>query len=123
MTLDDIEIASRFLEALEAAAQTGDREVVYPFLAPDVEWVTPKMTLSGIDQVRTQLIWGSPPEKLDIEFEPGEWLDLGDGRLAVDVRQVYLVKGTRDLGYERERRLELAVRDGKISRYEMRIMG
>ena len=123
MTSDDIEIASRFLEALEEAAQTGDREAVYPFLAPDVEWVTPKTTLSGIDQVRTQLIWGSPPENLDVEFKAAEWLDLGDGRLAADVHQVYRLKGTGELAYERDRRIELALRDGKINRYEMQVIG
>jgi ketosteroid isomerase-like protein len=123
MAADDVEIARQFRIALEAAAKSGDREAVYPFLAVDVEWVTPKRTLHGIDEVREELIWGSPPENLDLEFEEGEWLELGDGRVVSDVRQIYRVKGTSDFAYERNRQIELTIRDGKISRYEMRIVG
>ena len=86
MGADDLEIARQFRIALEAAAKTGDREAVYPFLAADVEWVTPKRTLHGIDEVREELIWGSPPENLDLEFAEGDWLELGDGRVVSDVR-------------------------------------
>ena len=123
MGADDLEIARQFRIALEAAAKTGDREAVYPFLAADVEWVTPKRTLHGIDEVREELIWGSPPENLDLEFAEGDWLELGDGRVVSDVRETYRVKGTGDFAYERNRRIELTIRDGKISRYEMRIVG
>jgi ketosteroid isomerase-like protein len=123
MGADDLEIARQFRIALEAAAKSGDREVVYPFLAADVEWVTPKRTLHGIDEVREELIWGSPPENLDLEFEEGDWLELDDGRVLSDVRQIYRVKGTGDFAYERNRQIELTIRDGKISRYEMRIVG
>ena len=123
MGADDLEIARQFRIALEAAAKSGDREAVYPFLAADVEWVTPKRTLHGIDDVREELIWGSPPENLDLEFEEGDWLELGDGRVVSDVREIYRVKGTGDFAYERNRQIELTIRDGKISRYEMRIVG
>jgi ketosteroid isomerase-like protein len=123
MSADDMETARQFRTALEAAAKTGDREGVYPFLAADVEWVTPKRTLHGIDEVREELIWGSPPEHLDIEFEVGDLVDLGDGRVVSDVHQVYRVKRTGDFAYERNRRIELTIRDGKVSRYEMRIVG
>jgi hypothetical protein len=51
MGADDLEIARRFRIALEAAAKSGDREALYPFLAADVEWVTAKRTLHGIDEV------------------------------------------------------------------------
>ena len=50
----DVEIAERFRLALEAAIRTNDREVVYTLLAPDVEWVTPKRTLHGIDEMRRE---------------------------------------------------------------------
>jgi ketosteroid isomerase-like protein len=123
MGAEDLEIARQFRIALEAAAKTGDREAVYPFLAADVEWVTAKRTLHGIDEVREELIWGSPPENLDLEFEEGDWLELGDGRVVSDVHQIYRVKGTSDVAYERNRQIELTIRDGKISRYEMRIVG
>ena len=123
MGAGDLEIARQFRIALEGAAKSGDREAVYPFLAADVEWVTPKRTLHGIDEVREELIWGSPPENLDLEFEEGDWLELDDGRVVSDVRQIYRVKGTSDFAYERNRQIELTILDGKISRYEMRIVG
>ena len=123
MGADDMEIARQFRISLEAAAKSGDREAVYPFLAADVEWVTPKRTLHGIDEVREELIWGSPPENLDLEFAEGDWLELGDGHVVSDVREIYRVKGTGDFAYERNRQIELTIRDGKISRYEMRIVG
>ena len=123
MPAEDMEVAGQFLAALEAAAQSGDREAVYPLLAPDVEWVTPKRILRGIDEIREELTWGSPPDKLDLEFEAGDWRDLGDGRVASDVHQVYRWKETGEVSYERDRRIEVTIRDGKISRYEMRIVG
>ena len=121
MGAEELEIARQFWTALVAAAKTGDREAVYPLLATEVEWVTPKRTLQGVDAVRTELIWGSPPENLDLEFEESEWDDLGDGRVASDVHEVYRMKGSGDFAYDRHRRIELVIRDGKISRYEMRI--
>lgn len=123
MRAEDVEVAGQFLAALEAAAEGGDREAVYPLLSPDVEWVTPKRTLRGIDEIREELTWGSPPENLDVEFEAGDWLDLGDLRVACDVHQVYRWKETGEVSYERDRRIELTIRDGKIARYEMRITG
>ena len=123
MPTGEVDVAGQFLAALSAAAESGDREAVYPFLAADVEWVTPKRTLRGIDEIREELTWGSPPEKLDLEFEAGDWVDLGDSRLACDVHQVYRWKETGEVSYERERRIELTIRDDKIARYEMRIVG
>jgi ketosteroid isomerase-like protein len=109
--------------SLEEAAESGDREAVYPLLAPDVEWVTPKRTLRGIDEIREELTRSLPPENLDLEFQADDWVDLGDRRLACDVHQVYRWKETDDVSYERDRRIELTIRDGKIGRYEMRIVG
>ena len=104
MGANDLEVAGRFRTALEAAAKSGDREAIYAFLAADVEWVTPKRTLRGIDEVREELIWGSPDENLDLEFEEGEGVELGDGRVVSDVHQVYRVKATGDFAYERRGR-------------------
>ena len=123
MPAEDMEVAGQFLAALEAAAQSGDREAVYPLLAPDVAWVTPMRILRGIDAIREARTWGSPPDTLDLEFEAGDWRDLGDGRVACDVHQVYRWKETGEVSYERDRRIEVTIRDGKISRYEMRIVG
>jgi ketosteroid isomerase-like protein len=119
MAADDVAIANRFRAALEAAVRTGDLEGVYPLLAPDVEWVTPQRTLSGIDEVRGQLNWITPSELFDYEFGEGEWVDQGDGRLVCLVHEVYRMKESGDVGYERDRRVELTIRGGEISRYEM----
>jgi ketosteroid isomerase-like protein len=83
----------------------------------------PQRTLRGIDELKDQLDWISPSETFDFEFSEGEWVDHGDGRLVVEVREVYRLKETGDFGYARDRRVELTIRDGKISRYEMRIVG
>ena len=123
MPTENVNVAGQFLAALAAAAESGDREAVYPLLAADIEWVTPKRTLKGIDEIREELTWGSPPEKLALEFEAGDWVDLGDRRIACDVHQVYRWKETGEVSYERERRIELTIRDDKIARYEMRIVG
>ena len=123
MGIDIAEIATDFLTALEAAATTGERDPVYPFLAPDVEWVTPQRSLIGLDAIREELTWGNPPDKLDLAFERGDLVLLGEGRVASDVRQIYTLKTTGEFAYTRLRRVELTVRDGKVSRYEMRSVG
>ena len=123
MSTDTAEIATAFLAALEVAAKTGDRDPVYPFLAPDAEWVTPQRSLFGLDAIRAELTWGNPPDKLDLAFERGELVLLGEGRVAMDVGQVYTLKATGEFAYRRVRRVELTVRDGKVSRYEMRSVG
>jgi SnoaL-like domain len=119
----ELEIAREFAVALAEAARTGNRELVYPFLASDVEWVTPKRTLHGIDEIREQLTWISAPEHLDLEFEVGDWVELDEGRVVAEVHQVYRLKGSGEIAYERDRRIELIVREGKVGRYEMRIVG
>jgi ketosteroid isomerase-like protein len=120
---NDVVIARRFAKALEEAARTGDREAVYPLLADDVEWITPKRTLSGIESVEKEMIWGSPPEQLELEFAVSEWANRGEGCVVAEVHQVYRLKGTGEIAYERERHIELTIRDGKVCRYEMRIVG
>jgi ketosteroid isomerase-like protein len=123
MAAEDVEVAERFREALEAAVRTGDREPIYGLLAPDVEWVMPQRTLHGVEEMRTEWTWGSSPETFDYEFGEGDWADRGDGRLVCDVRQVYRLKETGDFAYERTRRIQLTVRNGRISRYEMTNVG
>ena len=123
MGSDDVQVASQFLAALEAAARSGDREPVYSLLSPDVEWVVPERTLQGLEDVRENHIWGFPPEHFDLEFEDGDWVDLGDGRLVSEVREAYRWRETGELAHHRDRRIEVTIRVGKISRYEMRVVG
>jgi hypothetical protein len=39
------------------------------------------------------------------------------------VHQVYRVKDSGDFAYERQRRIELTIQHGKVSRYEVRVVG
>src|SRR5207248_3547549 len=110
-------------DVLAEAATTGDRSRVYPLLAPDVAWLTPKRDVHGVDGARDELSWIAPPDNLDVEFGEPRLTDLGDGRIVSDVRETYRVKATGDRAYVRERRIDLTIRDGKIARYEMRVVG
>jgi ketosteroid isomerase-like protein len=123
VTSDDLVLAARFLGGLENAVRSGDHKAVLELLAPDVEWVTPQRTLHGLAEVERWRVWGSSGESFDFEFGEGEWVDGGDGRLACEVQQVYRVRGTGEFAYERRRRIELTIRDGLISRYEVRSVG
>jgi hypothetical protein len=31
--------------------------------------------LQGIDAIKDELTWGKPSDKLDVEFEEGDWVD------------------------------------------------
>ena len=119
----ETEVATRFLRAVGEAVRTGDREPVYPLVARDVEWVTPKRTLHGIDEIKEQLTWGFPPENLDVEFELGEPTELSEDRVSFYLCNVYRWTQTGDFAHERRRRVELTIRDGLITRYEMRVVG
>jgi ketosteroid isomerase-like protein len=123
MAAEHVEVAERFRIVAEAAVQTGDLGRVYPLLDSDVEWVTPQRTLQGIDEVKQQLTWASVSETFDFEFSGEDWVDHGDGSLACRVHEVYRLKDTGEVAYQRDRVVELTIRDGKISRYEMRIVG
>lgn len=119
----DLETANRFLAALATAAESGDRERVVPFLNAEIEWVTPKRTLRGIEEILTDLTWLGPPDNLTVEFEQGAPTDLGDGRIILDVHEVYRVSSSGDFAYARDRRIELTIRDNAVARYEMRVVG
>jgi ketosteroid isomerase-like protein len=111
-----IEVVKRFHSAREA----DDREGTYALLADDVEWTTPHRTLQGLDEVREKLIWGdNPPDNLDIEFEDGDWQDLG-GHVARETRVVQRWRETGEIATVMRVREELDIRDGKITRYQRR---
>jgi ketosteroid isomerase-like protein len=123
MGAQDVEVATRFLSAVGTALKSGDRDPAYLLVAEDVEWVIPERTFHGIDDVRQHLIWGFPPENLDVELEVGEVVDLGGGQVRSEVLQIYRWKQTGEFAHQRRRRIDLTIRDGKIGRYEMRIVG
>jgi hypothetical protein len=118
---EDVQLANRFLKALRQAALAGTLEPVFPYLADDVDW-RPR-ALSGIDELRAHPGLGVPPEELAIEFEHGEVTDLGDGRIEAEVRQLYRMKNTGEVASTRDRRIEILIRDGKVVRYDMQIVG
>jgi hypothetical protein len=123
MSADDLEIARQFLAALATVANTGERELLYPFLAADVEWLTPLRDLAGIDEVHEELTWITAPENFDLDFEVTQMSDLGGGRIVTDVHELYRIKGTGEVAHTRDRQIELTIRDAKVTRYEMRITG
>ena len=120
MSLDDIAVAERFRAAVEEAFATGDRELAYAFFADDVEYTTPHRTLSGLSEVREKLKWGGEKENLDVEFEFGDWRDLGDGNVASESRIVQRWKETGEVAATMVMHEQVTVRDGKIARYERR---
>jgi ketosteroid isomerase-like protein len=123
VSVDDVELARKFLDVLADAARTGDRHAVYCLLTPDVEWSTPQRDVHGIDAARAELTWIKPPAHLDVEFDEPDLDDLGEGRIVSAVRETYTVKGSGDFAYARDRRIDLTIRDGKVVRYEMRVVG
>ncbi len=58
-----------------------------------------------------------------LEFDEPELTHLGDGRVVCDIHETYRLKETGDYAYARERRIDLTLRDGKVARYEMRVVG
>jgi len=120
---DDVSLVREFLGALATFATTGNRTVLDPFLAADVRWVTVRRELMGLDQVRDELTWITPPEHFDLDFNVTAMTDLGQGCVASEIREVYRFKDTGNFAYARNRRLELTIRDRKIARYDMRIVG
>ncbi len=122
MASDDVAVAERFRVALETAVRTGDREAVYELLAPDVEWVTPRRTLRGLDELMQEWTWGSSPESFEYEFDVSDWVD-DNGLLGCDVREIYRLKETGDFAYSRNLHVQLTIREDKITRYELRVLG
>jgi ketosteroid isomerase-like protein len=125
MSAQDLAVARLFLDALASVVNSRDPDGLFPLLAPDVEWRTPLRTLKGIGEVRDQPSWPwiVPRGSFEIDFEEKETVDLGDGRIVADFREIYRTKETGDFAYARERKIELTVRGDKISRYELRFAG
>jgi hypothetical protein len=120
MSAPDLDIAQQFRSAVEAALRTGDFEPVVALLASDVECVLPQHTLQGVDALVEELTRVRPSERFEVDFENGDWTPARGGRLSCQIRALYLSKVSDDLSYSRDRSFELTIRDGKVSRFEMR---
>jgi ketosteroid isomerase-like protein len=125
MSADDLAVVRQFFEALATAANTGDHDGLYPFLASDVEWLTPLRSLRGIGEVRAQRTWPwiAPQGSFEIDFEEKATTDLGGGRIVSEFREIYRMRGTGDFAYARDRRIDLTISGAKIARYELRFDG
>jgi ketosteroid isomerase-like protein len=110
------------VETFRAAFFAGDEQAALSLLAPDVEFVRLGTTMRGIEEVRDGYLRGGTqaqePEDLDMEFDPGELEDIGDGRVGATNHQVYRSKESGELASERYARVVYEIRDGKIVRYD-----
>jgi ketosteroid isomerase-like protein len=122
MSAQDLAVARRFLDALTSAVRGGDRDSLYPLLASDVEWLTPLRSVRGLGTLQNEpgWPWGTPRPTFNVDFEEKETVDLGDGRIVADFREIYRMRDTGDFAYERDRQIELTIRDEKVARYELR---
>jgi ketosteroid isomerase-like protein len=120
MPASDIDTAEQFRSAAEGALRTGDFDALVALLAPDVECVTPVHSVHGANALVAELGRARPTERIEIEFENGEWKSLSKGRFSCEIRALYRSKLTDEPPYSRDRSFELTVSDGKVSRFEMR---
>lgn len=123
MPASDLDTAQQFQSAAEDAWRSGDFGLVRALLAPDVECVTPQHSVTGVEATMEELRRARPPETFNLEFETGEWKELGDRLYSCELRVYFRSKVADDLSYSRDRSFELTIRDGKVSRYEMRFAG
>jgi ketosteroid isomerase-like protein len=123
MSAPDLDLARQFQSAAEAAMRTGDFEPLVALLAPDVECVTPLHSVQGPDAFTEELRRARPSERFELEFESGDWKPLGKDRYLCEIRVLYRSTVSDDLSYSRDRSFELTIRDGMVSRYEMRFAG
>ena len=59
----------------------------------------------------------------DLEFEATQVNDLGSGRIVTHIHKLYRSQDTGEVAHTRDRQIELTMRDAKVTRYEMRIVG
>ena len=123
MPAPDLDIAQQFQATAEDGMRTGDFAPLAAILAPDIEVVMPQHSVSGPDAAVEELSRARPSDRFDLEFENEGWKDLGGGRYSSDIRVHYRSKVSDDLSYSRDRSFVLAIRDGKVSRLEMRFAG
>ena len=120
MPAADLDIARQFQSAIEVGLRAGDFEPIVGLVTPDVECVMPVHTVYGIDALTEELRRGRPAESLEVEFENGEWKQLGNGRYSWETHVLFRSKATGELSYTRDRSFELTIRGEQVSRCEMR---
>jgi hypothetical protein len=125
VSAEDLAVARLFFDALASAAQTGERDRLYPLLASDVEWLTPLRSARGLGELQSDpgWPWGMPRPAFSVEFEEKDTVDLGDGRVVADFREIYRTLDNGDFAYARDRQVELTIRGETVARYELRFTG
>ena len=123
MLAQDLDTAQQFQAAAEDALRSGDFAAIVALLAPDVECVMPQRSVYGVEATTEELRRARPSERFDLRFDSGEWKELGNGRYSCEIRAHYRSTVSDDLSYSRDRSFEVTIRDGKVSRFEMRFAG
>lgn len=120
MQAADLNTAQQFQAAAEDALRGGDFGPIVALLDPDVECVMPQRSVHGVDATTEELRRARPSERFDLQFESSDWKELGNGRYSCEIRVHYRSTVSDELSYSRDRGFELTIRDGKVSRFEMR---
>ena len=119
----ELETAQQFQAAAAVGMRTGDFDALVALLASDVECVMPQHTLYGADAFTEEFGRARPSERFELEFETDGWQHLGNGRYYCEIRVHYRSTVSEADSYSRDRSFELTIRDGLVSRCEMRFAG
>jgi ketosteroid isomerase-like protein len=103
--------ARQFIEAVVA----HDFEAAKELLDPDVETVTPRGTLRGIEACRQVLQKASGDEQFAIEQAEPEFEDI-DGDVIARTHEIARWRETGEMAYERDFAVRLTLEDERIVR-------
>jgi ketosteroid isomerase-like protein len=103
--------ARQFIEAVMA----HDSDAAEELLDPDVETVTPRGTLRGIEACRQVLQKASGDEQFAMEQAEPEFEDIG-GDVIARAHEIARWRETGDVAYERDFALRLTLDDERIVR-------
>ena len=103
--------ARQFIEAVTA----HDFEAAEALLDPDVETVTPRGTLRGIEACRQVLQKASGDEQFALEYTAAEFEDI-EGDVIARTQEIARWRGTGDVAYQREFAVRLTLDDERIVR-------
>ena len=103
--------ARQFVEAVAA----HDFEAVEELLDPDVETVTPRATLRGIEACRQVLQKASGDEQFTMEQAESEFEEI-EGDVIARTHEIARWRETGEVAYERDFALRLTVADERVVR-------
>ena len=106
-----ISSARQFLDAVVA----HDFEAAEVLLDPDVETVTPRGTLRGIQACQQVLQKASGDEQFELEQAEPEFEEI-DGDVIARTHEIARWRETGDVAYERDFELRLTLKDDRVVR-------